>query len=336
MLPSLLLAGISLLSAVSAAVIPSHDTHDHDHDHVSQRLLPDQWYHADDHPAHALFRRQAGTPPDPSAFPQVGTPAWAAAYPASTPDSNAMPQSWKDALNNAVQAGKIPNYPPARQSSPNANPTYGSLNPSGPQVCSASYGCRIAGQVWDAPQGVIGISFDDGPLPPSDTLYAFLQQNQVRATHFYIGVNIVQFWKEFNIAFANQNDIAVHTWTHPHMTALSNADVVAQLGWTLQPSPKKYLVSRLSYGTKTLEIGPLVNPEGPILKRSKPTSKDGYQLDGQGAYQNAKDDTTPPTLVALTAGGNGGAGTRPFHFEHKRPAQRDEQQQQQPLFQPSA
>ncbi len=70
---------------------------------------------------------------------------------------------------------------------------------------------------------------------PSDKLYAFLQQNQVRATHFFIGVNIIQFWKEFNIAFqTNQDDIAVHTWTHPYMTTLSNADVVAQLGWTLQ------------------------------------------------------------------------------------------------------
>ncbi len=29
------------------------------------------------------------------------------------------------------------------------------------------YKCRIAGDVWDAPQGVIGISFDDGPLPVS-------------------------------------------------------------------------------------------------------------------------------------------------------------------------
>jgi peptidoglycan/xylan/chitin deacetylase (PgdA/CDA1 family) len=72
-------------------------------------------------------------------------------------------------------------------------------------------------------------------VQPSDKLYAFLQQNQVKATHFYIGTNILNNWKEFNIAFqTNQDDIAVHTWTHPYMTALSNADVVAQLGWTLQ------------------------------------------------------------------------------------------------------
>ncbi|KAI9447952.1 carbohydrate esterase family 4 protein [Lactarius indigo] len=377
MLPSLLLAGTILLSAVSAAIIPSHDAHDDDH--VSQRLLPDRWYHDDDHPAHALFRRQAGTPADPTAFPQVGTPAWAAAYPASTPDSNAMPQSWKDALNNAVQAGKIPNYPPSKQNAPSTNPTYGALNPSSPQVCSATYGCRIAGQVWDAPQGVIGISFDDGPLPPSDTLYAFLHQNQVRATHFYIGVNIIQFWKEFNIAFqTNQDDIAVHTWTHPYMTTLSNADVVAQLGWTLQviynstggrlarfwrppygdTDTRVTAIAKEVFGLTTVvwnqdtgdwSLGQPggTNPQAiqanfqkwlsgpknpgliilehelstgsvqafmtafPLIKQTNWTLTSVAELDGQGAYQNAKDDTSPPTLVALTAGGNGGAGLVP-------------------------
>jgi chitin deacetylase len=161
----LLLAGIPLLSVVSAAVIPSHDTDAHNY--APQDPLPNHWYHDDDHPAHALFRRQAGTPTQPSAFPQVGTPAWAAAYPSWSPDSSAIPQAWTDALNNAVQAGTIPNIPVSQQSNPSANPTYGTLNPNGAQVCSGTYGCRIAGQIWDAPAGVMGISFDDGPLPVS-------------------------------------------------------------------------------------------------------------------------------------------------------------------------
>lgn len=162
----LLLVGTSLLSVVSAAVIPSHNSHDHDH--AAQRILPDRWYHDDDHPVHALFRRQAGTPS--TSFPQVGTPAWAAAYPASTPDSSAMPQAWTNALNAAVQAGTIPNIPLSTQSNPSANPTYGSLSPTDPSVCSATYGCRIPGQIWDAPNGTIGIAFDDGPLPVSIAL----------------------------------------------------------------------------------------------------------------------------------------------------------------------
>jgi chitin deacetylase len=78
-----------------------------------------------------------------------------------------MPQAWKDALSAAVQAGKIPNIPPTSDPN-NGNPVYPSgYNPSSPQVCSATYKCRITGDIWDAPQGVIGISFDDGPLPVS-------------------------------------------------------------------------------------------------------------------------------------------------------------------------
>lgn len=153
---------LPLSSSVHGAAIPRND---HDHDHVSQGALPSSWYHEDDHPVHALFRRQAA----PSAtFPEVGSPTWAAAYPVGTPDSNAMPQAWKDALNNAVQAGKIPNIAPPKSTAPNTLPIYDpSVNPNDPSVCSASHGCRNQGDVYDAPQGVIGISFDDGPLPVS-------------------------------------------------------------------------------------------------------------------------------------------------------------------------
>ena len=81
-----------------------------------------------------------------------------------------MPQAWKDALTAAVQAGKIPNIPPSSDSNKkNGSPVYPpGYNPYSPQVCSGTYKCRIAGDVWDAPPGVIGISFDDGPLRVSD------------------------------------------------------------------------------------------------------------------------------------------------------------------------
>ena len=81
-----------------------------------------------------------------------------------------MPQAWKDALNAAVQAGKIPNIPLGHQTSSGSNPTYGSLDPNGPEVCSGTYQCRIPGQIWDAPAGTLGLSFDDGPLPVSSLI----------------------------------------------------------------------------------------------------------------------------------------------------------------------
>ena len=50
-----------------------------------------------------------------------------------------------------------------------------------------------------------------------------------------IGTNIRDNPDLFMTAFQTlQNDIAVHTWTHPFMTTLSNLDVVSELGWTME------------------------------------------------------------------------------------------------------
>lgn len=164
---TLLLALVRVLlssSSVHAAAIPIHDDDDtHGHGHASQGPLPDSWYQDDDHFAHTLFRRQ--TTASASGFPDVGSPTWAAAYPVGTPDSNAMPQAWKDALNAAVQAGKIPNIPRPTQQSPSTVPVYPTgVNPASPDVCSWSYGCRLNDTIFNAPQGVVGLAFDDGPL----------------------------------------------------------------------------------------------------------------------------------------------------------------------------
>jgi chitin deacetylase len=46
----------------------------------------------------------------------------------------------------------------------------------------------------------------------------------------------------------------------------------------------------------------------PLMKQYNWTLQSTALLAGQSAYQNAADDTSPPTPVSLTAGGNGGAG----------------------------
>ncbi|KAG6900966.1 hypothetical protein C0993_004403 [Termitomyces sp. T159_Od127] len=202
------------------------------HAHSLERRLPASWYQHDDHPVHALFRR--GPPTDGTNYPQVGSPTWSAAYPSSSPDVNALPQQWVAALNAAVDAGKIPNIPQS-SNTPGTNPVYpAGFNPNGPQVCSATYKCQIPGDVWDAPDDYFAISFDDGPTPASPRLLQFLEGNNQTATHFMIGVNILQNPQLFLDIFNAGHDIAVHTWTHPYMTTLTNLEIVAQLGWTAE------------------------------------------------------------------------------------------------------
>jgi hypothetical protein len=167
----------------------------------------------------------------------------------------------------------------------------------------------------------------------------------------------------------------VHTWTHPYMTSLSNADVVAQLGWTLQliynstggrlarywrppygdTDARVSAIAKEVFGLTTIgwnhdsEDWTLGTPTGttpqaiqanfqtwlsgtqnpglivlehelsdgavqafmaayPLMKQYNWVLKSSALLAGLSPYQNVADDTSQPTLVPLTAGGNGGAG----------------------------
>ncbi|KAJ3479824.1 hypothetical protein NLI96_g8789 [Meripilus lineatus] len=229
----LALAALSYLCSLTLASYLPREDH-HDHDHSSDSLPAGNWYQPDHHPVRSLFKR-ATHQTDGQTYPAVGSAQWAAAYPTGKADTSKLPQEWVDALNAAVAAGKIPNIPPTTLVK--GNPTYpNNLDPNSDTVCSTTVQCNKNPDVWwDAPPGVFATSFDDGPLPTSDKLYQFLQQNNEHATHFFIGTNILANPKEFTTAFDTLNDdIAVHTWTHPYMTTLTNLEVLGELGWTMQ------------------------------------------------------------------------------------------------------
>jgi peptidoglycan/xylan/chitin deacetylase (PgdA/CDA1 family) len=66
-------------------------------------------------------------------------------------------------------------------------------------------------------------------------LYAFLQEKKLKATHFFIGINILANPDLFLTAFdVLEDDIAVHTWSHPYLTTLSNKQIFAELAFTMK------------------------------------------------------------------------------------------------------
>ncbi|KAJ6527701.1 hypothetical protein B0H19DRAFT_1275066 [Mycena capillaripes] len=215
----------------TASVLPHRN--DHDHPHSVEKRLPSTWYHHPDHPVHALFRRGDT---DGVTYAPVGSQEWVTGYPPdppASPDIKTIPAAWLAALNDAIARKAIPDTPLSKLT--NGNPVYPhGLDPNGPEICSATYQCKIDGDVWDAPAGYLGLSFDDGPEAGTDKLIEFLKTTNQTVTHFMIGSNIRDnpnaFIQEFNLG----NDIAVHTWTHPYMTTKSNEEVVAELGWTMQ------------------------------------------------------------------------------------------------------
>ncbi|KAL1702298.1 carbohydrate esterase family 4 protein [Schizophyllum commune] len=215
-------------TVASALFAPTPTTPHEGHEHVARRRTEKRWYHDDDHPVRRLFVRQDG-----GNTAEYGTPEWAHAYPTGTPTPDQIPQDWLDALKAAQDAGKIPDFPPTTVQ--NDNPVYpeGS-DPNGPEICSSYYKCRADGTLWDAPEGKFGVGFDDGPYDGTTKLMDFLTEQQQAATHFIIGLYITYYPDEFKRIFDSGDDIAVHTYTHPHMSSLSNEDLVAQFGWTLQ------------------------------------------------------------------------------------------------------
>ncbi|KAJ3484666.1 hypothetical protein NLI96_g5475 [Meripilus lineatus] len=213
-----------------------------------------RWYQPSDHPVHVLFKRNGQDPTD-IVYPEVGSPEWTAAYPSRELDIASLPSAWIDALDHAVAQGRIPDIPPSVMI--DDTPTYpGGLDPMSDFVCSTTPKCNSNPDVWwDAPAGIWATSFDDGPLPASDRLFEFLDENEEHATHFFIGVHIREYPERFLTAFETLggmhivypkglsiiytheilvDDIAVHTWTHPHMTTLSNLEILGELGWTME------------------------------------------------------------------------------------------------------
>lgn len=214
----------SFTALVALSLVPL--AHAHPIENPVENRLPTRWFHHEDHPVHALFRRGDNG----EQFEEAGSPAWTEAYPVLTPNATEMPQAWKDALKAAEDAGKIPQIPQSK--SDGDDPVY----PKGsPEVCSTTPKCRQPDDIWDAPEGYFGTGFDDGPFLGSPMLYDFLEEKNIGATHFMIGMYIradpATFLRAFNMEGA---DIAVHTYSHLYMTTLSNEDVLAQLAWTMQ------------------------------------------------------------------------------------------------------
>ncbi|KAF9266360.1 glycoside hydrolase/deacetylase [Marasmius fiardii PR-910] len=203
------------------------------HGHRITRRYFDDWSQPQGHSVNRLFKRGST---DGAQYPAVGSSEWSSKYPTEnkTPDRSSTPKEWLDALNAAVAAGNIPNTPIATMG-PNGSPVYpNNQDPSSPNICSSTYQCRSQDDIYDGPDGIFAVSFDDGPLPPTTTLVNFLKSNNEIATHFMIGYNILTNPQQFSQIFDYGGDCAVHTWSHPYMTTLSNEDVVAELGWTLQ------------------------------------------------------------------------------------------------------
>lgn len=77
-----------------------------------------------------------------------------------------------------------------------------------------------------------GVSFDDGPSPYTQTLLKYLNEKNILATFFVVGSRVIERPNVLREEYMAGHELSVHTWSHKHLTSLTNEQIVAELGWT--------------------------------------------------------------------------------------------------------
>ncbi|KAG0224186.1 hypothetical protein B0O80DRAFT_483996 [Mortierella sp. GBAus27b] len=177
------------------------------------------------HGIHALERRAAA---NASTCSTVYKAVADGAYPAldCTPFiQDPQVQTWLK----LVDMTKVPVYPPSKDG---ACPTDLTTIPAA-QCWWTCQKCDAPADITSCPKtDTWGLTYDDGPSPDSPRLYDYLLAHNQKATLFIVGSRAISYPATLKRAYTEGHQIAIHTWSHPMMTSLSNEQIVAELKWT--------------------------------------------------------------------------------------------------------
>ncbi|KAA1112743.1 hypothetical protein PGT21_008094 [Puccinia graminis f. sp. tritici] len=189
--------------------------------------------------------------------PKIGSKEWKMLYPPSKPAGPRPLESWikrYDYLRSISSSNQLDSplsttwtNPQAKLSMQTGLAEYpeGTIFNSDPNgICSYRRASCLRGEtedrgiglqdIWLGKNHTWSINFDDGPLPPSTSLYKFLDQQDETATHFWVGSNVRDYPELALQAWKRGDHLAVHTWSHAHLTTLSDFEILGELGWTIQ------------------------------------------------------------------------------------------------------
>ncbi|KND36561.1 polysaccharide deacetylase family protein [Streptomyces acidiscabies] len=82
--------------------------------------------------------------------------------------------------------------------------------------------------------GYVGLTFDDGPGGNTQALLGALTSNGLRATMFNTGQNAASYPAQVRAQVSAGMWVANHSYTHPHLTQLPQAQVDSELSRTQQ------------------------------------------------------------------------------------------------------
>jgi peptidoglycan/xylan/chitin deacetylase (PgdA/CDA1 family) len=77
-----------------------------------------------------------------------------------------------------------------------------------------------------------GLTYDDGPGFYTPNLLQYLDSQTLKSTFFVVGSRVISFPITLQYEYISGHQIAVHTWSHPSLTQLTNEQIIAELGWS--------------------------------------------------------------------------------------------------------
>ncbi|KAI5449006.1 hypothetical protein NCC49_005690 [Naganishia albida] len=220
-----LVTSLALMASATAIPLESRDNHV-------------EWYQDPRGDVAKLFIRDGDKPGKPLAHgPAFGSDEWKALYPATdkVPSTSTIPPAWLARLRAAKGTPAYPQGVPTTTADASGNYVYpAGSNPSAEPICSFPNGCNKATDFYDAPDGILALSFDDGPTAATTELTNFITKNDISASHNMIGSRIVQFPTQFQQIIASGGHLSVHTWSHQHNSNLTDEQILAEIGWCMQ------------------------------------------------------------------------------------------------------
>lgn len=111
-----------------------------------------------------------------------------------------------------------------------------------PRPCAGTYGKPVTvvarhlhelpGERFRPGERVIALTFDDGPGPATHSVLDALAELDVPATFFVVG-NAAEERRELVVEIAAAgHTVGLHSWSHPRLSELSDAELLAEYGRT--------------------------------------------------------------------------------------------------------
>jgi peptidoglycan/xylan/chitin deacetylase (PgdA/CDA1 family) len=147
------------------------------------------------------------------------------------------------------------------------------------------------------------LTFDDGPAPLSGQFLNLLQRAGVQATHFVIGSQVGGDTVDVVRQEEVQGGIADHTWTHPFLTRLSQADVNSELGRTKQVLEQvargPITLMRPPYGDYDPRVNRTVHRMGMVGVLWDVDSRDSAGAASEQIVANATEGMRPGAIILM-------------------------------------